>query len=58
MAPEKMAPEKMKFRTLTPEEVAGRRKRNIAIGISLAVVSALFLVTTMIRIGANMGSGS
>ncbi len=53
-----MAAEKMEFRTLTPEEVASRRKRNIAIAISLAVVSMLFLVTTMIRIGANMGAGS
>lgn len=53
-----MKPEKMEFRTLTPEEVAGRRKRNIAIAVSLAIVSMLFLVTTMIRIGANMGGGS
>lgn len=58
MDPEKMKPEKMEFRTLTPEEVAGRRKRNIAIAVSLAIVSMLFLVTTMIRIGANMGGGS
>ncbi len=53
-----MDTEKMEFRTLTPEEVKSRRKRNIAIAVSLAVVSMLFLVTTMIRIGANLGSGT
>ncbi len=53
-----MDPKKMEFRPLSPEEVAGRRKRNIAIAISLFVLSALFFVTTMIRIGANMGGAS
>jgi len=50
-----MDPEKMEFRTLTPQEEAGRRRRNIVIAVSLFVISFLFLVTTMIRIGANLG---
>ena len=53
-----MDPEKMEFRALTPEEAKSRRKRNIAIAVSLALLSLLFLVTTMIKIGSNMGSGS
>ena len=50
--------EEMEFRPLTQQEAAGRRKRNIAIAVSLAVISMLFMVTTMIRIGENMGAGS
>lgn len=53
-----MDSEKMEFRALTPQEAESRRKRNIAIAVSLAVVSMLFLITTMIRIGANMGAGT
>ncbi len=53
-----MGSEKMEFRTLTPEEAAGRRKRNIAIAITLFILTALFFITTMIRLGANMGGGA
>jgi len=53
-----MEAEKMEFRTLTPKEAAGRRKRNIAIAVSLFVITTLFFITTMIRLGANMGGGS
>jgi len=52
-----MKVETVGYRKLTPEEVAGRRKRNIAIAVSLFILSALFMVTTMVRIGANMGTG-
>ena len=51
-----MAEQEMEFRKLTDEEVASRRKRNIAIGLALFALSMLFMVTTMIRIGANMGA--
>ena len=53
---EKQAEKVMEFRKLTKEEVASRRKRNIAIAVSLFVVSMLFMVTTMFRVAANMGN--
>lgn len=40
---------------MTDKEIAQRRKRNIAIGVSLAVLSMLFMITTMVRVGQNMG---
>jgi len=51
-----MAEQKMEFRKLTDEEVASRRKRNIAIAVTLFVISMLFMITTMIRISTNMGT--
>lgn len=48
----------MEYKKLTDEEVAGRKKRNKAIAISLFVVSMLFMITTMVRVGANMGTGA
>jgi hypothetical protein len=47
----------MEFRKMTEQEVASRRKRNVAIGISLAVLSLLFMITTMIRVYENMNAG-
>jgi len=46
----------MEYRKLTDEEVARRKKRNIAMALSLGALSLLFLVTTMIRISQNLGS--
>ncbi len=46
----------MEFRKLTTEEVASRRKRNIAVALSLAGLSLLFFITTMIRVSENLGS--
>ena len=46
----------MEFRKLTQEEIARRRKRNIAMALSLGALSLLFFVTTMIRISENLGS--
>ena len=46
----------MEFRKLTDEEVARRRKRNIAVALSLGALSLLFFVTTMIRVSENLGS--
>jgi len=41
---------------MTEQEVASRRKRNVAIGISLFAFSMLFMITTMVRVSINMGS--
>lgn len=38
---------------LTPEEVAARKRRNIAIGLSLLAFCALVFVVTVIKIGQN-----
>jgi hypothetical protein len=35
----------------TPEDMARRRKRNIAIALALVALMALFFVTTIVRIG-------
>lgn len=48
----------MEFRKLTPQEEASRRKRNIAIALSLGALSLLFMITTMIRVYENMHSGA
>jgi len=45
----------MEYHKLTEQEAASRRKRNVAIGVSLFVLSMLFMITTMVRVGANMG---
>ncbi|SDM22482.1 hypothetical protein [Maricaulis salignorans] len=41
------------FVKLTPEQIAARQRRNIAIGLSLVVFCALVFVVTVIRIGQN-----
>jgi len=46
----------MEYRKMTEQEVASRRKKNVAIGISLFVFSMLFMITTMVRVSVNMGS--
>ncbi len=45
----------MEFHKMTQQEITSRRKRNIAIAVSLFVLSMLFMVTTMVRVGTNMG---
>lgn len=39
---------------LTPEEVARRRRRSIAIAVALGVLVILFFVTTVIRLSSNV----
>lgn len=39
---------------LTPEQLAARKRRNIAIGLSLLAFCALIFVVTVIRIGQNI----
>jgi len=46
----------MEYRKMTDQEAARRRKRNVAIGLALFVLSILFMVTTMVRVGVNMGA--
>ncbi|WP_417489799.1 hypothetical protein [Maricaulis sp.] len=41
------------FVALTPEQTAARKRRNIAIGLSLLAFCALVFVVTVIRIGQN-----
>jgi hypothetical protein len=36
---------------LTPEQEAGRRKRNVAIGVAIALFMALFYVVTIVKLG-------
>jgi hypothetical protein len=38
----------------TPEELARRRKRSIALAIVLAVFAFLLFVTTLVRLSGNM----
>ena len=47
----------MEIRPLTPEDVARRRRRSVAIGLVLAVLVVLFFVTTIVRMSANMAAG-
>ena len=39
---------------LTPEQVTARKRRNIAIGLSLFAFTTLVFVVTVIRIGQNI----
>jgi lipopolysaccharide/colanic/teichoic acid biosynthesis glycosyltransferase len=39
---------------LSPEDEARRRKRSIAIALSLAGLVVLILVTTIVRLGGNL----
>jgi hypothetical protein len=38
----------------TPEELARRRKRSIAIAVVLAVFALLLFITTLVRLSGNM----
>lgn len=38
----------------TPEELARRRKRSIAIAVVLAVFVVLLFITTLVRLSGNM----
>lgn len=38
----------------SPEDMARRRKRSIAMAIGLALLMVLFFVTTLVRLGANI----
>lgn len=38
----------------SPEDMARRRKRNIALALFLAALMVLFFVTTLVRLGANI----
>lgn len=46
----------MEYRKLTEKEADNRRRKNIAIAVTLAVLSVLFMITTMVRVGANLGA--
>lgn len=43
---------------LTPEQLAARKRRNLAIGFSLLAFCALIFVVTVIRIGQNIAQAS
>jgi hypothetical protein len=45
------------MRTLTPEEVAQRRRRSVAIGLALGVLVVLFFITTLVRLSGNVAGG-
>ncbi len=38
----------------SPEDLARRKRRSIAMGIILAVVAVLFFVSTLVRLGGNI----
>lgn len=40
--------------TLTPEQVRARRRRNVAIGISIALLVVLFYVVTIAKLGPGI----
>jgi hypothetical protein len=40
--------------TLTPEQVRARRRRNVAIGISIALLVVLFYVVTIAKLGPGV----
>tara|TARA_R110002096_G_scaffold325390_2_gene519375 strand:+ start:1230 stop:1451 length:222 start_codon:yes stop_codon:yes gene_type:complete len=43
---------------LTPEQVAARKRRNLAIALSLVAFVALVFVVTVIRIGQNIAQSA
>jgi len=43
---------------LTPEQLRNRRRRNIAIGLSVAAMAVLFYAITIVRLGGRVFSGS
>ena len=44
----------MERRELTPEEMAARRRRSIALALVLAAFVLVFFVTTIVRLGGNV----
>tara|TARA_R110002073_G_scaffold205682_1_gene365484 strand:+ start:1246 stop:1503 length:258 start_codon:yes stop_codon:yes gene_type:complete len=46
------------FVALTPEQIAARKRRNIAIGFSLLAFCVLVFVVTVIRIGQNFAEAA
>ena len=38
----------------SPEDLARRKRRSIAMGLILAVVAVLFFVSTLVRLGGNI----
>lgn len=43
--------------TVSPEFLARRRKRSIAIGLALAALIVIFYLITVVRIGVTMSPG-
>jgi hypothetical protein len=44
-------------RTLTPAQLRNRRLRNIAIGVSVGFLAALFYALTIVRMGPGLFHG-
>jgi hypothetical protein len=42
----------------SPEDLARRKRRSIAMGLILAVVAILFFVSTLVRLGGNIAERS
>jgi hypothetical protein len=38
----------------SPEDLARRKRRSLALGLILAVVAILFFVSTLVRLGGNI----
>jgi hypothetical protein len=47
-------PEAPQHHTMTPEELARRRKRSIALALVLGALVVIFFVTTVVRMGSHM----
>jgi hypothetical protein len=45
---------KQPVEAFSPQDLARRRKRSIAMAIGLALLMLLFFITTLVRLGANM----
>lgn len=41
---------------LTPEQARSRRARNIAIGVTIALLAALFYAVTVVRLGGAVAN--
>ena len=48
----------MERRELTPQEMAARRRRSIALALVLAAFVVVFFVTTMVRLSGNVARRS
>ncbi len=47
-------PTELALTRLTPEQEKRRRQRNIAIGLAIAVLVAIFYAMTIVRLGGNV----
>jgi hypothetical protein len=47
-------PTQMILKHLTPEQEKRRRQRNIAIGLTVAALVAIFYAITIVRLGSNV----